>query len=224
MKAGTKQGEVKNRNCYNKLSYGEITHIRKVRKETVPGSITVEAAFLFPIVIFMIFALIYLAFYLHDMCKIQGVVNGTLHKAGLALKHEVNLETGGIRYEDMNERGVFYLITGRAKQEEKDINYHILSKLSGGLLYTKIITVSSEIGQLSLSISVKTKTTVNLPIFGVLFGDYSATVIEGSYPLHNPEETLRACEVILDTGSQIKGVEQLKNKLQDILPSGEKGS
>ncbi len=184
----------------------------------IGGSITVEASFVLPLVILITFALIYLSFCLHDMCKIRGVVDGTLHKAGLTYKHESSLETGDVSYEAVNSRGVFYVITGDAGQLETAMNYHILSQLSGGLLLFRISDVDSQVGTLSLSASVRTKTTITLPVFGKLFEKYLSMRITGSYPIHNPAETLRICETVLQTGSEIKGVEQLKSGLQKLLP------
>ncbi len=183
----------------------------------IRGSITVEASFILPLVILIIFALIYLSFCLHDMCRIRGVVDQTLHKAGLAFKHEVNFQTGDIHYDAVNNRGVFYIITGNTEQEEKAMNYYILSKLSGRLLLSRIIAVDSEVGKWSISTSVRAKTTVNLPVFGELFENYSITRIVGSYAVHNPAETVRACETILHTGAEIKGVDQLKSRFMMLL-------
>lgn len=187
-------------------------------KGSIRGSITVEASFILPLVILVTFALIYLSFCLHDLCRIRGVVDQTIHKAGLTCKHEVSLETGDIRYESVNNRGIFYMVAGDTEQEEKAMNYHILSKLSRGLLLSRIIAVESEVGKFSLSVSVRAKTSVNLPVFGKLFDNYSETRITGSYAVHNPAETLRACETILHTGSKIKGSDELMNRLQKLLP------
>lgn len=192
---------------------------KKVRSQnTVQGSITVEASFVLPLVILIIFALIYLSFCLYDICKIQGVVDGTLHKSGLTYKHEASLETGEIRYEAVNSRGVFYALTGDTDQLEKAMNYHILSQLSGGLLLFRVSDVNSEVGKLSLSASVRSKATITLPVFGKLFDHYLIRETTGSYPIHNPAETLRICETVLQTGSEIKGMDQLKNSLQKLLP------
>ncbi len=194
------------------------TSQNKKTMNRIGGSITVEASFVLPLVILITFALIYLSFCLHDMCRIRGVIDGTLHKTGLICKHESSLETGELRYEAINNRGVFYIITGDTEQLENNMNYHILSQLSGGLLLFKIIAVDSEVGRLSLTTAVRTKATISLPVFGKLFENYSLTRITGTYPIHNPAETIRACETVLHTGSEIKGAEELKSRWQKLLP------
>jgi hypothetical protein len=48
----------------------------------------------------------------------------------------------------------------------------------------------------------------------------SHSVISGEYPIHDPAETIRVCDVILDTASQIKGVDELKNKIEGFFHKG----
>ena len=181
------------------------------------GSITVEAAFVMPIVIFTIFALIYLAFYLHDMCRIQGIVDMTLHKVGITVKHEANIVTGDISYEDISERGVFYLILGNTEEEENQIQQYLQQGLSKGLFLTKISSVYVDLGKFKLTAKVEAETKVSLPGVKYLFDPLFSRKITGEYPVHNPVESIRRAEVILDTGSKIKGMEELKEKLEGIF-------
>jgi len=181
------------------------------------GSITVEAAFVMPIVIFTIFALIYLAFYLHDMCRIQGIVDMTLHKVGITVKHEANIVTGDISYEDISERGVFYLILGNTEEEENQIQQYLQQGLSKGLFLTKISSVYVDLGKFKLTAKVEAETKVSLPGVKYLFDPLFSRKITGEYPVHNPVESIRRAEVILDTGSKIKGMEELKDKLEGVF-------
>jgi len=181
------------------------------------GSITVEAAFVMPIVIFTIFALIYLAFYLHDMCRIQGIVDMTLHKVGITVKHEANIVTGDISYEDISERGVFYLILGNTEEEENQIQQYLQQGLSKGLFLTKISSVYVDLGKFKLTAKVEAETKVSLPGVKYLFDPLFSRKVTGEYPVHNPVESIRRAEVILDTGSKIKGMEELKEKLEGIF-------
>jgi hypothetical protein len=187
------------------------------KNKYLQGSITVEAAFVMPIVIFTIFALIYLAFFLHDMCKIQGMVDKTLHKAGISAKHEANIVTGEISYENISERGVFYLILGNTEEEENRIQLYLQHELSKGLFLTKISSVIVNLGKFKLTVEVEAETKVALPGIKYLFGPLSYRKITGEYPVHDPVESIRRSEVILDTGSKIKGVEELKEKLESIF-------
>lgn len=205
----------KNEMSKNKLSLGKHCHI--FNNKTNTGSITVEAAFVMPIVILTIFALIYLALYLHDICRIQAVTDMILYKGGLTVKHEANVITGEVDYENINDRGIFYSLLGSTTEEEEQIRYYFGQELSKGLFLAKIKEVNIEVDKLKLTVSVEADINVSLPGIKYLFEPFSNTVIKGEFPVHNPAETIRCTEVILETGSSIKGVDELKEKIEDFI-------
>lgn len=172
-----------------------------------------------PIVVLTIFALIYLAFYLHDYCRIQGILDKTLHKAAVTMKHEADFITGEVAYEKINDRGIFYLITGSAAENKNRITAYLQEELKNSLFLFKITSIDAEAGKLSVSISIEAKEDVMLPYFQHLFDRLSHIRAEDSSFVHNPAETIRCAEVILDTGSNIKGVKQLKEKLEAFIGS-----
>ncbi len=185
--------------------------------KTCKASITVEAAFVMPIVILTIFALIYLSFYLHDLCRIQGIVDVTLHKAGLILKHESELATAEIDYEYIKDQGIFDLLQEDSKESEQELYEYLQQKLSKGLFLAKIADIEAKVERSKLTVSVRTNTEISIPWVRKLMASYSQTVISGDYPIHDPAETIRVCEVVLDTTSQVKGVDELKNKIEGFF-------
>ena len=191
----------------------------KLKKVEKSGSITVEAAFVMPLVIFTMIALILLGFYLHDVCKVQGIVDKTLHKAALCVKHEADITSGKIAYERINRRGVFYLVFGNTEQEKEEIQEYLVKELSEGLFISQIDAVKVGAGKSKLTITLDMETDITLPFFLTLFQKFRNTEIKGEYPVHDPAETIRRTEVILDTGSSIKGVDELKEKLEGIFGS-----
>lgn len=183
------------------------------------GSITVEAAFVLPIVILTVFALIYLTFYLHDICRIQALTDMTLHKAGITVKHEADIATGEVAYDSINDRGVFYILFGNSEKEEEQIQSYLMQQLKDGLFLTRISGVSVKADKFKIKISVKTVTEVSLPGIRWLFEPFSNTIVAGEYSVHNPAEAIRCTEVILETGSSIKGVDKIKEKLEAFFGS-----
>ena len=55
------------------------------------ASFTIEAVFIMPIVLFTVVSIIYISFYLHDYCRMQGITDMVLHKAAMNLKHEADI-------------------------------------------------------------------------------------------------------------------------------------
>jgi hypothetical protein len=190
--------------------------------KTCKASITVEAAFVMPIVILTVFALLYLSFHLHDFCRIQGAVDMTLHKAGLIMKHESELATAKIDYEHIKDQEIFDLWQEDSKEEEQELQVYLRRELSKGLFLTKVADIEVTVESSRLLISVRTNTSISIPWVRELMDSNSHSVISGEYPIHDPAETIRVCEVILDTASQIKGVDELKNKIERFFRKGTK--
>jgi HD superfamily phosphohydrolase len=184
---------------------------------TCKASITVEATFVMPIVILTVFALIYLSFYLHDTCRIQGLVDKTLHKAAISLKQEADLETGAIDYERIGERGVFTQLLGDRSDAEKELRKYLQQELSKGLFLSKITGIQATVYKTKLEISVEADNVIRIPWVKKFFTSFTHTKITAEYPIHDPAETIRICEVILDTASQVKGVDELKDKIEGFF-------
>jgi len=186
-------------------------------KKNESGIITVEAALIMPLIVFILFALIYLSFYLHDRCKVQGVIDQTLHKAGLTVKHEADFSTGEVFYEEINNRGVFYLPFADTGTEEDNIRNYLQTKLKSGLFLARIIDLQVDVGKYNITISVEAEIPISLLGVTDIWKPNNRMIVEGKSQIHNPAETIRFCEVILDTGTKVKGVEALKEKLVNIL-------
>ena len=180
------------------------------------GSIVVEAAFVMPIVIFTVFALIYLSFYLYDICMLQGRVDLILHKAGINLKHMADLQTGEIDYEIFFEQNSIDILSNSSDRKEAQIKQILSKELNHGLMVCRLKSVNAEVGALGIKISIEAEHKISLPFFAYLFQNI---IITDSVPIHDPAETIRRDEIILETASEIKGLNTLKNKLENILNS-----
>ena len=177
---------------------------------------TVEAALLMPLILFVVFSLIYLAFYLHDISRIQGIVDDALKKASLSFKHDSNFITGETNYANINERGAFYLITGSTKQEEETLQKYLQNKLSRGLFITKISGIQTEANKWRIYIRVNVEISISTRGVMNFFDPIAYKIIDGTCSIHNPAETIRMTEVILNTGQKIKGMDAMKKKLEKV--------
>ncbi|MGB4659689.1 MAG: TadE family protein [Mobilitalea sp.] len=181
------------------------------------GSVTIEAVFVMPVVIFSIFTMIYLAFYLHDINRIQGMLDKTLYKASTYLKHEADLDSGEVSYQNIGDRGVFYFLGRNAEENESEIQKYLQQKLSYGLFITQISDVKIKVGEFKVTAYVEADSTVTMIAIKKILDPITHNIVKGEAEIHNPGETIRRIEVILDTGAKIKGVSELKEKLNKIF-------
>lgn len=185
-------------------------------KKLNQANITVEAAFIFPVIIYLIFALFYLAFYLHDRCVIQGTTDKVLLRAVVAMKHDAEITTGAIYYERIKDQRILGVFDN-GSEEQKKIKGCLQQELVNELFLLRLSSVEVKADQYRITVIIGAVTKVKLPLFGQLFECYSYTRIEQRNPVHNPAETIRMAEVILDTGSEIKGVNELKEAVKKFL-------
>ena len=186
-------------------------------KKKAKGSFTIEAALIMPIILFVILAITYLSFYLHDICRINALVDNALYRAQFLIKHEVDFMTSEINYHDINDRGVFYSIFGNAEKEEEDIKEYVAVLLERGLLLAHITDINVSVKGSDINISVQIK--IKLPFKGAFnyIGSNEALTVEAFGKIHNSTESVRISEVVLDTGSKIKGMDKLKKKFEKFI-------
>ncbi len=185
-------------------------------KNKSKGSFTVEAALVLPIVLFVILAVIFLSFYLYDVCRIEGITDKILHQAAMRMKHESTLATGEIDYQNINDRGVFYLITGSTEEEEAEIEAYLWQELTTGLLCTEVTNIKVTAGKRKVTAAVEAESGVLIKGIWNYFRP-KGFVYEIARPVHNPAESIRFSEVILETGSKIKGLDALQEQITNIL-------
>lgn len=181
------------------------------------GSFTVEAALQLPIILFIIYGMIFLAFYLHDRNSLEGLVDEVLHKGALTLKHEADLVSGSVNYDNIGDRGVFYLILGETKEQEEDILDYLWELSDKGLFFMEVTDIQVEVNKFKLKVTLTGEFEV--PVKGVLdyFYPNRTVTVEAERSIHNPAEFIRIADVVLDTGSRIKDVNELREKVDKVL-------
>lgn len=184
----------------------------------VRASFTIEAVFVLPIVLLTIVSIIYLSFYLHDYNRIQVITDQVLHKATFNLKHEAHIGTGKVNYESIKNQGVIYQLLGIPDSKKNDIEDYLMMKLSRGLFATKITDVHVQSSKLYITIRVEGKFLVPIKGLRSFFPSDKAMIVEAKAAYHNPAEVVRISEIVLDTGSKIKGMKELKEKIGKLLP------
>lgn len=180
------------------------------------ASLTVEATFIMPVVLFIIVFIIYLSFYLHDYCKINGLVDVTLHKASMNLKHDADIATGRVNFNEI-DRSLIDRIFADSDSKEEEIEDYIRMLLSRGLLATDITEVKATKGALSLTIRVEGR--FKNPFKGLQWLIPSNNLlVEAKAANHYPADSVRISDVVLDIGSKIKGFDKLKEGIGKLIP------
>lgn len=187
-----------------------------MNKQTM-ASFTIEAVFIMPIVLFTIVSIIYLSFYLHDYCKMQGVVDGVLHKIAMNIKHEADIGSGRVNYDEIN-KGLTSQIFGNSDSKEDEIEDYTARMLSKGLIATSITNV--HVSRNILDLSIRVEGEFQFPLKGLIWitslDDTLAVEAKSAY--HYPANFIRISEVVLDTGSKIKGFDKIKDSIGKLIP------
>lgn len=199
-----------------KVKKNSISNVKNI-KGVLNGSFTVEATIIIPLIFFLIFALFYLGFYLHDFNRIQGVIDNTLNKASLMIKNDADLINGDIHYDKIKEKPVFSLFSQNTVELENNIKGYMDTGLNRGLFIMDITHKEVAITGGRIKIMIVTKSKISLG--GVLnfFDPVREQTYESTYTIYNPADFVRKAEMVLDTGSRIKGLDELKENLEKIF-------
>ena len=184
----------------------------------VDASFTVEATFILPMVLFTMVFIIYLSFYLHDYCRIQNIVDGVAHKVAMNIKHEADIDSGRVNYDELN-KGLLSQVFEEPDAREADIKNYIGRLLSKGLIITRITDIHVTKDILNLTIRVEGEYQFPIKGLGWLIALDNHLTLEREAAFHYPANFVRISDVILDTGSRIKGFNNLKETIIKLIPN-----
>lgn len=190
----------------------------------IKASMTVEAVFVVPIVLWVIFALIYLTFYLHDLVRLEEVVEAGLRQGNFLSLQRSELDGNAVYYENINETGKWGYWKLSYETEEEKIKQYLEEELQRRFLFLTKKNVSCEINGFSVEIQIKMKGKAMIfPVIDLWRGE-SEIVLERTLPFHNPEEVLRIFSglnlISDDTESNIFIKNHMKS-LQNVMREGE---
>lgn len=166
----------------------------KNRKKGKRANITVEASFIIPIVLSVIFALLYLTFYLHDRVRAEVIVERALGKGNFLIAQRSDTDGSFYGYENNGQRAKEGYFKASYEEQEAVLLEYLEKELEKGfcLLHTKQLTCETEGFSLKVKVKLEGKFSWN-PIKNFC-GEMPEFVIERSVPLHSPEEMRRLYE------------------------------
>lgn len=187
-------------------------------KKYIKGSFTVEAALVFPIILFVIISLIYIGFYMHDKVYIKAVIDQAAMKEGMFVKHESEFSNGKIAFEEINKRNIFDSLFGDLSSQKNVLESYLDIKLSRGMFIGVIKEIETEVTHSVIEIRVNVDMDIPFSLVREYFTGKSTDIsVSSKVPIHNPAEYARLIEVVYDTSSNVKGFDQIKEKLREFI-------
>ncbi len=169
--------------------------MNEMKKE---ASITVEAAFVIPIVLFVIFALVYLTFYLHDRVRTEEIVEKALGKGAILITQRATIEGTAYDYENINQSGNWGYFKASYDEQEKTISKYLEEESQQGFFLLDAQQITCETNGFSVTVKVKMKGKISINPVKNFWKNTPEFVLERSVPLHNPEEVLRQNKKLLE--------------------------
>lgn len=184
----------------------------------VSGSYTVEAALIFPMIFFVVIALIYMAFYLHDCIRIQGVLDKNIIRGGQFIKNERDLANSRIDYDKKLERGVFYMMSDSIEEKEKILTEYIVDIVNKGLYIANVKEINLEATNNKLEIRGRIEFQTPLKFvekYFLLSGILRRVQVKER--IYYPAELVRGYSSVGEVIDDIEGIEVIKKKLGELL-------
>lgn len=173
---------------------------KKIRRWN--ASFTVEAVFVFPLVLFVLFALIYMSFYLHDMCVMRTIADTVVSE----ICHVK--EQDGILDFEATIVGVIL-----SDEEKEEIRTAVESDLRGKLFLCNYDGCDLEVFLSRVSLTVNCSAVIPFSFVTVFLPNPEISV--SSYgTIHDPAITVRYGKLIYDTFEQTTIFEQLTTLLE----------
>jgi hypothetical protein len=175
----------------------------------------VEAALLFPLILFIIVGFIYFGFYLHDKYRIEESLNIAVLKTLEYNQTETNLVTGYVDYEGYINQGIFYRFSKR-DEKEKVVNDYLCTYLNERLFITRVEEITVHLTARELEITAEGY--VNFPTFGGLFGnDYTIAFHKVENNMIDVSEFVRMFDIFGGVIENVPGADEAIKMLQNVL-------
>jgi hypothetical protein len=129
--------------------------------EIKEGSITIEAAYIVPIIIGIIFAIMTISFYFYDMSAVQSVLNQNVYKFEKILFHPCD-ESLDFQYSAINKR-FLYSINRDYSEWEVKCRETIEEELGKSLMLLNVDNVKVEIGKKKVTAEAEISYMKNIP-------------------------------------------------------------
>lgn len=187
-----------------------------MRKKT-DGSYTLEAAVLFPLILFIITALLYTCFLLHDKTVIEGSAHLWVLNGERAARKCADPVTGEIDYDSYIEEGIFRPLHDNS-EEAAAMKTTLQNTIIEGIIFARIYSVTVEIkdGEINACVNYG----FDMPIRGIeefLKGSGTEFIYKEKKSFDNNEEFIRIFQIAADTAKELPGADNILKTLQKSI-------
>ena len=182
------------------------------------ASYTLEAAFVVPIVFFIIIFFLSFTFYCYDRSKLQTELNDIMRKASAYMTYEVDLYLDEVIDYKIAQRDCLYVWFGERSQKEKVLQEYISKRLSAKYYITSVESITVESSATKLRVAGIAN--MRFPVFWFATGakDYPFEVnFSQEVSMFPREEKARIMTAVMELGSNIKGVDKLLSTVSKFV-------
>ena len=194
--------------------------MKKIRRRNeVTASFTVEAAMVMPIVLFVVIALIYMSFYLHDFCVIRSISDQMVSELCHVKEGGTGMNAAASESESFLSQN-FSVLGLQLSEEKKNMIYNTMQ----GSLEGKLFLLSYKSCEVSMAFQ---KVTLQVYAKGGVSSRYVQRILPPlnihitSYgTVHQPAVSVRAEKLIFDEFEKSKvfdGIQSLLSKVREYI-------
>ena len=196
----------------------KLHKVRDGREGLHMGSITVEMSMVFPIVMYVIFSIIYAGMYLRDYVVIHQAIDEIVLECNTAAKYPMESDGEHISYSHINDRGVFFIIDSDYSNENNIYSQHLLDSLKNSLLITEIEQPNLNITNSKITASISCIVKIPFKSVRILLGEKRLNYNQKSeVEFFYPAEFVRKFTVLSNLAEGTKIGDEGIKKLRDII-------
>lgn len=187
-----------------------------MKQKKLLGSFTVEATFIVPMTIFIILALLFAAIYLYDMAVIQSQTDRVTFQASTIKRQPCDVITGEIDYYAIKDKGILYSFSEGEETEQLYIETESKRQMNEKKLFMQILSTQALLEQKESKLQIQTESNYHYMPVLQLFNPELVTK-ESCTENYTPTEFVRAANVAINTASEIKGADKIKELFRNIM-------
>ncbi|MBR5712028.1 MAG: hypothetical protein IKX54_00355 [Lachnospiraceae bacterium] len=182
------------------------------------ASYTVEAVFVVPFITMLVVLMIDMTMYLRDLGAAEALADRIAEETRALVLNDEDPELGKIRYERKFQRSIFARwFAGSDAEDAKEMTQRLRDQAEGRFWICKVQDAYVSVGGDEVCVHMKIAGNSILPMFGRMTEQWFDDNITRKISCRNTRQRTRIYSAIMETGSQIKGVSTVLEKLSQLV-------